>query len=48
MVELEERQRKLLAKMILMLLCAGGDDSGIGVSASDSTVFDGVGDTCVC
>lgn len=34
--------------MILMLLCAGGGDSGIGVSASDSTVFDGVGDTCVC
>lgn len=33
--------------MILMLLCAGGDESGIGISASDSTVFDCVGDICL-
>lgn len=27
------------------MFCVGGDGSGIGVSASDSTIFDGVGDT---
>lgn len=33
--------------MIVMLLCAGGDESGIGISASDSTAFDCVGDICL-
>lgn len=32
----------LLVKMISMMLCVGSDDIGIGVSASDGTVFDGV------
>ena len=27
------------------MVCVGVDGSGIGVSASDSTIFDGVGDT---
>lgn len=34
-----------LVQMILMMFCVGGDDSGIGVIASHSTIFDGVGDT---
>ena len=41
------RMVEVLVKMILLMPCVGDDSSGIGVSASGSTVFDDVGDTCL-
>lgn len=31
--------------MTSVMFCVGGDGSGMGVSASNGTIFDGVGDT---